>query len=666
MNIHEIKERFETARDAMAMNHARMREDMEFSNPADPQQWPLDIRNRRNKRVTLTFDQTNQFINQVVNNYRQNRPQATAIPANSAADKQTAEALTGMLRHIDYVSRADIAWDWATECAARVGLGWVRVYPKVIDAEYNAQEITIARVLNPLDALLNEGSTEPDGSDATDGFILSQMAVTAFKAKYPKEMVSSFDGSRTVTDMVTICEAFNQEKVKQNRLVIQSPEGEESTVSEDEYWGIAKQWGFKPLVIRQWMAEIKTVKWRKLSGAGIIEETTFPSQYIPLVPVIGNEIYIEGKRILCGMTRRMMDAQRAYNYSRTADVETGALQPKAPFIGMQEAFEGYETYWANANEDTRAYLPYNGFAEINGIQQPIPAPQRQSPPTLGSGFGNLTAQAFNDLQSSVGMYRENLGAQTNANSGIAIQSRQKQGDTATFHYIDNAARSKEHMARIELSMIPMLFDVKRQARIIGRDGTPGSVMVDPDGRTQKKGKTATVINPTVGSYDVQIKIGPSYGTLREETVEQITRVIQSAPSTAPALLPMWAKMQDWPDSDKVAKLLMAMAPPEVQAIEAEDSDIPPAIQAQLQQQKQQIQQMQQMLQQASQQLEQAENDKQFQMQELAIKGQDAQTKQDQVRVNFEKVQGELALKNAEFDAQQAQNVIAQFGAFGSV
>lgn len=665
MNISEIKERFECARNAMALNHARMREDLAFSNPASPQQWPEKMLSRRKNRISLVFDQTNQFINQVVNSYRQNRPQASAIPANSMADKATAEALTGMLRHIDYVSRADIAWDWAVQCAANVGIGWVRVYPKLVDEEYNTQEITISRVIDPLSCFLDEGSMEPDGSDATSGYLLSLMSTQAFKKKYPKERVQSWDDANA-TELVTICESFVKEFTKQNRLVIQDPDGVESTVSEDEYWAIAKQWGFKPLVLKQWVASIGEIKWRKLSGADIVEETTFPSSWVPLVPVIGNETFIEGERILCGMTRRMMDSQRAYNYSRTADIETGALQPKSPFVGPQEAFDGYEEYWKNANEDTRSYLPYNGFTEINGVQTPIQPPQRQSPPAIGAGFGNLTMQAFSDLQASVGMYRENLGAQTNANSGIAIQSRQKQGDTATFHYIDNAARSKEHMARIELSMIPALYDTKRQARIIGQDGQSSMVTIDPEGKTQKKGKVATVINPTVGTYDVQIKVGPSYGTLREETVEQITRVIQSAPETAPALLPMWAKMQDWPDSDKVAKLLLAMAPPQVQQVESEDSDIPPAIQAQVMRLQQENQQMKQMLEQASKQLEDAELEKEARIREIDIKQQEADTKREQVMINAQKAQGDLSLREAEFEAQYAPTDLSNLLINGSL
>jgi hypothetical protein len=657
MNFSDIREKYDTAKQSMSLNHARMREDMQFSNPADPQQWPDDMLKRRKNRVSLVFDQTNQFINQVVNQYRQQRPQATAIPANSMADKPTAEALTGILRHIDYVSRANIAWDWAVHCAARIGVGWVRVYPQVVDAEYNTQEIRIARVIDPLLAFLDEGSTEPDGSDASDGYVLSQISESEFKRKYKKASLQSFGDSRT-DGVISICEAFNRETVKRNRILIVDPNGVESSVSEDEYWSIAKDWGFQPQVKAQWMATEHKVKWRKLSGSDIIEETDFPSPYIPLVPVIGNELFVDGQRYLCGMTRRMMDSQRAYNYSRSADIETGALQPKAPFVGMQEAFAGYEQYWANANDESRAYLPFNGYTEINGQMMPIPNPQRQQPPTIGSGFGNLSMQAFNDLQSSVGMYQENLGAQTNANSGVAIKSRQKTGETATFHYQDNAALSREHMARIELSMIPKLYDTKRQARMLGVDNQSSVVTIDPEGRTRTEGKKAVVINPTIGAYDVQIKIGPSYGTLREETAQEISNMINVAPQTAAALLPIWAKMQDWPDSDKVAKVLLAMAPPEVQQAEAEgeESNIPPAIMQQMQQLQQQNQQMQQALAMAEQQVNTLKQSHDIKQQEIKLKAGELSLDERRVALDEHKVRIDATLRVAELQ-QSANNVL---------
>src|SRR5437899_741459 len=176
-------ERYEDCKEAWRDNHRRMREDLKFSNPADPQQWDQEAKDLRRGRVILTMDRTNQFIVQVVNDGRKNKPGITTMPAEGG-DVDVATQLDGVIRHIEYRSRAQIAYDTALEGAARCGIGWVRIVPRVIDEERNAQDICIERVIDPLSIVID--GEEPDGSDAMNGFAETLMGKRAFKAKYPK------------------------------------------------------------------------------------------------------------------------------------------------------------------------------------------------------------------------------------------------------------------------------------------------------------------------------------------------------------------------------------------------------------------------------------------------------------------------------------------------
>jgi hypothetical protein len=51
---------------------------------------------------------------------------------------------------------------------------------------------------------------------------------------------------------------------------------------------------------------------------------------------------------------------------------------------------------------------------------------------------------------------------------------------------------------------------------------------------------------TVGAYDVVLETGPSYTTKREEAKDSMREFIQSAPETAPIIMDLYAKSQDWP------------------------------------------------------------------------------------------------------------------------
>jgi hypothetical protein len=69
--------------------------------------------------------------------------------------------------------------------------------------------------------------------------------------------------------------------------------------------------------------------------------------------------------------------------------------------------------------------------------------------------------------------------QGNERSGKAILAREQQGDTGTYHYVDNLARAIRHITRQIVDLIPKIYDTQRIARIIGVDGEVGMVKINP-------------------------------------------------------------------------------------------------------------------------------------------------------------------------------------------
>lgn len=631
--INDLLQDFKDDESYWAKQFEDMRSDLRFSNPACPEQWDENVRRARESsidgaRPCLTFDQTNQYIAQVVNDSRQNKPAIKVMPSERG-DIAVANTIEGVVRHIEYQSRASICYDTAQEHAARVGLGWMRVLPVVVNPKLNQQEIRIQRVHDPLSVMLDPDSTEPDGSDSTRGWVTSTMSKKAFEKRYPGAAASSWNG-QTVSgwfqnDALRIAERFSVITKKSNCLIVEGPEGR-MELSEDEYWRLAQTTGFQPPVVGSYEAEKRSVRWLTMSGTEVLEETDFPSQWIPLIPVLGYELWVDGKRYLCGMVRRMRDAQQAYNYERSAYIESVALQPKAPWIAAAEAIEGYEDVWAQANTSNKSYLPWNAYAEDGDTQ--LPMPTRNAPPAIAAAFIQGGQMALSDIQASIGMYRANLGAPSNETSGKAINARKIEGDTANFHYIDNLSRSMEHLGRIIVNMIPSIYDTRRQARIMGEDGSSDAVVIDPEQpeavKKDQNGKVA-VINPNVGEYDVRVKVGPSFTSLREQSSEALAQLLQRAPQMIPVLGPEWVKNQDWPNAEKVAKLLLAMAPPQVQAVENDKSDIPPEVMAKMQGMQQELQQCQEMLQKLGEEYNALENSKQIDSDKVLIDRYKAET-----------------------------------------
>lgn len=603
-----IKSRIDDGIDRWSEQRKRIKEDLLFSNPAEPDQWSSATKAERGaNRPCLVFDQTNQYIAQVVNDSRQNKPSIKPLPVDNKADPKVAEVLEGVMRHIEYTSRAEIAYDTAIDNSTRVGLGGFYVTCKITDEAMNEQEPVIKRVPDVLALVLDPDFCEPDGSDLRWAAIESFMSVDAFKQAWPDAEPVDFSPSKSTMvtpwfgdKVVRICDYWELVESKVEMWVVSTPAGEEH-VSRADAERIAEASGIMPPIVREYTSTERKVMSYKVCGSGVLEQSTFPSQYIPVVPVIGCETWIDGKRHLSGMVRRMMDAQRAYNYERTAYIEAVALQPSAPYIAAWESIADHQEAWRKANTTKAAYLPYDHLDEQG---QPIPPPTRQQPPVLPAAFVQGSQMALADIQASVGMYRANLGAPSNETSGKAITARKIEGDTANYHYIDNLNRSIEQLGRIVIDMISRLFDSARIARIIGSDGKNSFVRVDPsmDGAYHKDENGNTYINPQVGRYDVRVVAGPSYTTMRQEAAAGLSQVLQANPALTPVIGPMWARMQDWPEADKVAQALTAMAPPQVQGVLKGEDGPSPEVQALIQQAQQHATEMQTIIQQQQQQI----------------------------------------------------------------
>ncbi len=595
--LQRAKERFSDAMEAMHEQHARIREDLRFSNPAKPEQWTPQALELRASRPTLTFNQVPKFIRQVANDGRASVPSFQVSPADSFAHAKTAEVINARIRHIEYVSKAKVAYTTALELSANCGLGWLRVIPHVISEETNNQEPRILRVHDPLSCIIDPDSVEPDGCDAEWGFVLSPVSKSKFKRQYPKSQISYGWSDEfnlwTTTDNVLIAEYFETVTKKVNKILIRTPDGETVALTEDEFWQVAEVIGQNPEVVNTFTAEEKSVTWSKMTGCDEIESTDFPSRYIPLVPVIGDETWVDGKRYLCGLTRQLMDGQRMHNAELSSYTEYILSQPKAPLMASMRAIEGHEEAWKKMNTGNPVVLPFNDLDEEGNA---VSTPTRVSPPQTPTAFANGAMMAIGEMEGSVGMYKASFGQQSNAISGRAKAADRRESDTGSFHYHDNLARAVEQVGRIVFDMDRRLTDTARMVRTMSEDGKPSMVRFDPQMQSsvRMRGSEVEAVNPQIGEYDMRVKVGPSFITQGEETAQELSEMFRGAPELLPVLGPTWVRLKGIPGGDKLAKLLLAMAPPQVQQIEAEDDKdqkIPASVRAEIQNLQKQVEQL---------------------------------------------------------------------------
>ena len=606
-----MRKRFEQSLSAYSESRDSELDDLRFmaGSPDNRWQWPQEVLATRgavqgqtlNARPCLTINKLPQHVRQVTNDQRQNRPAGKVIPVDDKADIEVAEVFDGMVRHIEYISDADVAYDTACDNQVTFGEGYVRILTEYCDENTFDQDIRICRIRNSFSVYMDPHIQDPCGSDAEYCFITEDMPRSEFERLFPDaEPISSIavrgvgDESMSqwiMEDSVRIAEYFYviYEKGKLHlypgnvTAYAGSPEAKQMEMM-----------GLKPMRTRE--VEIRRIKWMKTTGYEVLDEQDWPGKWIPVVRVVGNEFEVEGRIYISGLVRNAKDAQRMYNYWVSQEAEMLALAPKAPFIGYGGQFEGYEHQWKTANTTNWPYLEVN--TDVTDAQGGVlPLPQRAAPPLPQTGLIQAKMGAADDIKATTGQYDSSLGATSNERSGRAILARERQGDTGTYHYVDNLARAIRYVTRQLVDLIPKIYDTQRIARIIGMDGETSTVKIDP---TQPEpvrrmvDEAGIVIekiyNPSVGKYDVAVTTGPSYYTKRQEAMAAMGEILQANPQLWAVAGDLFVKNMDWPGAQEIAERLAKTIDPKL----LEASDESPALQAAQQQMQAMAAEMEQM------------------------------------------------------------------------
>lgn len=578
------------ANEADTENRQQGLDDLKFS---AGNQWPIEVQNSRHleARPCLTINKIDAYVRQITNQMRQSRPRMRAHSMNSEANAKVADIITGIFKHIEVNSDADTAYDTAGEYAVRVGWGYWRVITDYVREDSFDQEIFIKPIDNPFSVYFDPNSLEPDGSDAEKALITQFMPKDTFRKEYPgrndgsnfnERGTGDFDPDWVQKDAIRVAEYFYIERKKTKLLMLS--DGTKVFKEDAPPMEIMAAAGVEVVAERDTMR--KSVKWCKLTGMEVLEERTWPGKFIPIIPVYGQQLTVEDKRKKYGLVRQAKDSQRMYNYWQTAMTESIALAPKAKWLLAEGQDEGHENEWAQANIKSQPVLRYKQ-TDINGKE--APPPQRLQPEPPPAGVIAAAMSIDKDLQSVVGIFDPSQLPQGNQ-SGKAIRGQQTQIDMTNFHFFDNLTRSIKHTGRIILDLIPKIYDKERVMRIIGYDGKPELVTINQ--KVAEDGVDKVLNDVTVGEYDVYMDTGPGYQSKRQEAVEAMMPMISTNQELFNLAGDLVFRNMDFPGAEVIADRLAAVNP--LAQID-EKSDVPPAIQMQLQQAEKKLADMQQLV-----------------------------------------------------------------------
>ena len=417
------------------------------------------------------------------------------------------------------------------------------------------QEIIVERIDNPMSVYFPIPMCKAsDWSDAPYCFIRTALSKDEFKMKYGKKAMEEIqnwsgqgigDSNWTEEALVWVAEYFVVEE--EIKTLYQLIDGTTTFDKPEE----------EALIIKERESATQKVMWYLMSENTILEREEFPAKYIPVIPVLGWELNVDGQKNYMSLIRHAKDPQRLYNYFKSMECEILALAPKAPWLVAVGQIEGFENDWKVANTKNLAYLEYNPTA-ANG--QPVPAPERIQPAQIPTAAVNAMREASDDVKSTTGIFDASMGAQGNETSGRAIVARQRQGDNATWHFQDNLIRAVRHMGRIFVDLIPQIYDTARTVRILGEDMADDVAIVNQMHHDDKTGDDK-IYDLTVGRYDVTVDVGPSYESKRMETAENLTNIIQAIPQIGQVASDILVRNLDFPGATELADRLKRTVPP---------------------------------------------------------------------------------------------------------
>jgi hypothetical protein len=573
--LNEARGRFKRARDWESTCRARFKDDVKFAegDAYNNYQWPKEQIDQRDKRPSLTINRVRQHNLDILNDARMSQVAVKVRPLRGGASYDSAMILDGIIKHIEYISNADSAYQHALKFAVQGGIGWIRLVTDYAGDDTFDQEIYIRPVKDPLSVLLDPDITEADGSDAGWGFVFSDMPNDEFDKAYPKLKDTAKnnelapDASWCGPEKTRIAEYFRCVDDEDELLAFIDPatgrQVQERKSKVDK--AMLAQIIDDPELERRTVV-LKKVEYFKIIGDKIAEEKVWPGRYVPLLRCVGEETIIDGILDRKGHTRALLDSQRMFNYNASASVEYGALQTKAPWVVPLEAIEETQTDWENANVNNPAFL---GYKHKDDDGDPIPAPQRPAPPSGAPVFMQGMRDAIEQMYLASGQNQADFGVPSNERSGKAIDARAREGDKATYHYLAHQSLMIRLLGKQILDLLPKVYDTPRIIKYRDDAGNEGDVHIDPEAEehfqqekdpNDPKAVTTTVLNPKLGVYDVQADVGPAYATRRQEAFAAFSTILGANKELFALVGDIWMRFADIPGGEEAAERLRRMVP----------------------------------------------------------------------------------------------------------
>lgn len=395
----------------------RVKEDFRFASGLLGKAWTDENKKRWGKdRAEFDAPLIAKNISGIIGKYRAN-PFGVQFTSEEKEQQELIRALN--LLATDYQVQCDAQAEYALALQSAVISGYGYLHCTTV-SKNGETEIIVENITNPLSVLIDPKSTKINGSDADWVAYVDEISKNKAKELYGEiqiewGMSSSFDDSVINSDGDSVSLITFYEKTKEGLRVA------------------------------------------KVVGREIVEDEIIAGlNVLPIVPVYGETILIDGEIQRVGIVQKIKDIQTLLNFSLSLGAERLALSPKAGYIASAQSIGRYAEQWKNANRSNPPVLLWDATNEDGTIT--FPPPQKQDTAVNLSDVLS-TQQGYLDLVGSItGIPDEGFFTGNQQKTAEEILTKTKQQETIVSSYFDNLSSSIKQIGAIIKGYIGVYFN----------------------------------------------------------------------------------------------------------------------------------------------------------------------------------------------------------------
>jgi hypothetical protein len=453
--LEQIREDFRYVKSYWNDNYEEAAKDMQIVACIPPTEFEED----RKGRPCIWPDETSQYVKQANNNLRQNKRSIKISPRSEDATDKDAEHRQAYIRGIEYASKAQSVYTTGYESATECGFGFWRV-TTCITGPKGEQEPRLRRIPNQFTVYLDPDAREADFSDGNIAFVLDRMRQKTFARKYKKAKKRSFTGA----DVELAPDWFSGEDII-----------------------VAEYWFREEIEDKDGQTHHKVTQYIT-NGVEILETNEWIGSWIPIIGVVGEEIYVkhggESKRMFLSLIRRARAPQTMLAYIASQEAQEFSMAPQAPFLVIKGSVDPDE--WKDAHRIPKAYLEYAIPQDWNAQMGEVPVPSRPQFQPNAQAYEMARESWRRAIQAAMGITPLPTAAQRQSEkSGIALEKIQDQEATGSYHTTDNYVRALGNTGRQLDELITKLAELDSlPKRVLGKNQKDEDVALNVAPRTQ--------------------------------------------------------------------------------------------------------------------------------------------------------------------------------------